>query len=117
MAKIKPIKLVNSGCGDELLVYLKIKNGKIVDGRFLGEGCAISKASADLFLGIAIGRRIDELAEIRDIFEEMIVGKIDKEQMKKIGDLKALKCVSRMPARAACAKLVWKSLDLKNANA
>ena len=107
IAGVKPVKLVNSGCGDELSVYLKVKGGKIVDGRWDGSGCAISLASADAFIEEVIGKTVDEARELSEEFSKMILGS-DSEKLEKT---KCLKCVSRMPARANCAKLAWKSLE------
>ena len=38
----------NPLCGDQLTVYLKMNGDKIEDISFVGQGCAISKASASL---------------------------------------------------------------------
>jgi nitrogen fixation NifU-like protein len=35
-------------CGDEITIYLKIKNNKILEATFTGNGCAISQASASM---------------------------------------------------------------------
>ena len=37
---------VNPSCGDDIILQLKVENGKIEDGSFVGDGCAISQASA-----------------------------------------------------------------------
>mgnify|MGYP000302666783 CR=1 FL=1 len=34
---------VNPSCGDDIFLKLKIKDGKITDGAFEGDGCAISR--------------------------------------------------------------------------
>ena len=39
---------VNPSCGDDIWLKLKVENDKIVDGAFVGDGCAISQASADM---------------------------------------------------------------------
>ena len=38
----------NPLCGDELGVHLVVENGKVVDLRFHGQGCAISQAAASI---------------------------------------------------------------------
>ena len=35
----------NASCGDIFDLYVKIEDGKIIDVKYLGEGCAISTAS------------------------------------------------------------------------
>lgn len=106
---VQPIGLVNSSCGDELKIYLKVADGVIVDGRFSGVGCAISQASADVFVATVKGMTIEQAREARDDFYKLVVGeKISAESIKKA---RCLSCVSRMPARVKCAKLAWESLE------
>ncbi len=38
----------NPLCGDKITIYLKIKKNKLEDISFMGDGCAISQASASL---------------------------------------------------------------------
>ena len=38
---------VNPSCGDHIWLKLKTDGDKITDGAFVGDGCAISQASAD----------------------------------------------------------------------
>ena len=39
---------VNPSCGDEIRLLLKTDGDTIVDGAFVGEGCAVSQASCDI---------------------------------------------------------------------
>lgn len=41
---------VNPSCGDDIVLKLKVEDGVITDGAFVGDGCAISQASADIML-------------------------------------------------------------------
>jgi len=52
----------NPSCGDEFTVQLFVdaRSGKIVDAKFFGSGCAISTASACLFIDAIIGKTIDD---------------------------------------------------------
>lgn len=84
---------VNITCGDKIRLTGKIKNKKLADVAFVGEGCAISKASSSLFTEKIKGM---ELAEIK---------KIDKEQV-----LKNLP-ISISPARHNCALLCYYALQ------
>lgn len=111
ISNVEPIKLKNASCGDELNVYLRVVDGKIVDGKYTGVGCAISMASADLFIDSIKNKTVEEARELSEIFGRMIIDETSKEEEKELGVAEAMKCVSRMPARANCAKLAWKSLD------
>jgi len=107
---VKPISLVNSSCGDELLIYLKVQDGKILDGRFSGVGCAISQASADLFIATVKGKTVLEAKKLFNQFKTMILG--GSGDFLGLFEAEAMKCVSRMPARVKCAELAWKSLEM-----
>ncbi len=107
---ITPIKLQNTNCGDELEIYLEIQNNIIIDGKFSGKGCAISQASADLFIAIIIGKTVAEAKQMKKDFSAMILDNSHK-NYEHLGVANALSIVSRMPARAKCAKLPWESLD------
>ena len=47
---------VNPNCGDDIFLKLKVENDVIEDGAFVGDGCAISQASADIMLGMILGK-------------------------------------------------------------
>lgn len=62
----------NPVCGDHIRVDLRVDtDGKIIDARFSGEGCAISQASADLLIESVIGKNIDEVKSLskQDVLE------------------------------------------------
>ena len=106
---VEAIRLVNASCGDELKIFLEVKNGKILDGRFLGKGCAIALASADLFIKSVKGKTLKEAREMGVEFKKMILGQ--EFELERMGVAKAMECVSRMPARVKCAELAWKSVE------
>ena len=37
----------NASCGDNIKLFLKVEDNKIIDAGFTGVGCAVSQASAD----------------------------------------------------------------------
>ena len=45
---------VNPSCGDDIFLKLKTDGDTITDGAFVGDGCAISQASADIMLGMIV---------------------------------------------------------------
>lgn len=113
-------ELKNASCGDKIFVQLKIEDGKIVDGKFSGIGCAISLASADLMIETIRGKTIKEAEELREKFRKMILSGEDlknEDSMEDLGVSLALGVVSRMPARAKCAELAWQIFDVKKEDA
>lgn len=101
---------VNPSCGDDIWLKLKLDGDKIVDGAFVGDGCAISQASADIMLGMIIGRTKDEALKMGDIFMRMIKGEATDEEIDRLEEASALKDISHMPARVKCAVLGWRTL-------
>ena len=70
---------VNPSCGDDIWLKLKLDGDKVVDGAFVGDGCAISQASADIMLGMVIGRTRAQALELADKFMRMIKGEATEE--------------------------------------
>ena len=64
---------VNPSCGDHITLKLKVNDeGIIEDGAFVGDGCAISQASADIMLDMVIGLEKDEAIRLSDMCFGMI---------------------------------------------
>ena len=91
---------VNPNCGDDIFLKLKLDGDEIVDGAFVGDGCAISQASADIMLGMIVGKKKEEALHLGELFLKMIKG-----------EASALKDISHMPARVKCAVLGWHTLE------
>ena len=88
-----------------------MENGIIEDGAFVGDGCAISQASADIMLGMIIGKSKDEALSLGNSFSKMIKGEATDEEIDELDEASALKDISHMPARVKCAVLGWHTLD------
>ena len=101
---------VNPSCGDDIFLKLKLDGDTIADGAFVGDGCAISQASADIMLGMVIGRRKEEALEMGEKFMRMIKGEASEEEIESLEEASALKDISHMPARVKCAVLGWRTL-------
>ena len=82
----------------------------ITDGAFVGDGCAISQASADIMLGMIVGRKKEEALHLGEIFRKMIQGEATAEEIDELEEAGALKDISHMPARVKCAVLGWRTL-------
>ena len=102
---------VNPNCGDDIWLKLKVENGIIEDGAFVGDGCAISQASADIMLGMIIGKSKEEALRLGKLFLRMIQGEADDEEIEQLEEASALKDIAHMPARVKCAVLGWHTLE------
>ena len=65
---------VNPSCGDDIFLKLKLDGDVIADGAFVGDGCAISQASADIMLGMIVGKKKEDALKMGEIFLKMIQG-------------------------------------------
>ncbi len=54
----------NPLCGDELGVHIRVKDGRIGELAFHGQGCAISQASASIASEELLGMELDEVAAL-----------------------------------------------------
>lgn len=101
---------VNPSCGDDIWLKLRTDGDTIVDGAFIGDGCAISQASADIMLGMVIGRKKDEALQLGQAFMRMIQGEASEEEIESLEEASALRDIAHMPARVKCAVLGWRTL-------
>jgi len=53
-------KAVNPLCGDEMVLRLRVEEGRIVDARFEGVGCAVSQAAGSVLTETWRGQRTEE---------------------------------------------------------
>lgn len=60
-------------CGDQLKIYLKIKNGIVTDAKFQTFGCGSAVASSSILTEMIIGKPIEEVRKItnKDIADEL----------------------------------------------
>ena len=102
---------VNPSCGDEISLGIKVENGVITDGSFVGDGCAVSQASADIMLELVIGRTVEEAKHLAGLFLKMIKSEATPEEIEELEEAGALEDISHMPARVKCAVLGWHTLE------
>ena len=64
----------NVSCGDEVTVYLKIENKKVIDFSFEGKGCAVSVAAMSMLSDEIIGMHVDDIQKITPDFVVDLLG-------------------------------------------
>ena len=100
----------NPTCGDQIKLFAKVEDGKVVDVKYEARGCAISTASASMMSELAMGRSIDEVRELTTSFSAMMRGEKPFEG-DGFDDLIALEGVKRYPLRIKCATMCWHALN------
>lgn len=84
----------NPVCGDRIRMTAILQDGRIADIAFIGEGCAISKASASLFTEHIKGKPLDKIKAMSN------------------QDVIALLGIDVTPARMKCALLAYTTLKV-----
>lgn len=103
---------VNPSCGDELTLQLRIEDGVIEEASFIGSGCAVSQASADMMADLITGETVKEAKRLVGLFLGMIKGEaLSEEDKEDLDEAAELESISRMPARVKCAELAWRTLE------
>jgi len=104
----------NPLCGDEIRIFIDVKDGLVSDVRFNGSGCSISQSSASMMTTAVKGKPVDQVRAIVKRFKQMMT--IDEDENSSIdesinlGDLEALQGVVKFPVRIKCATLGWNTL-------
>jgi nitrogen fixation NifU-like protein len=118
----------NPLCGDEIVVFLDVADGSVVDLRISGQGCSISQSSASMMSSAVKGKSVAEARALIRAFKGMMSIHeqrldADGEQAEaeesagpeeagvKLGDLEALQGVVKFPVRLKCATLSWNTLQ------
>lgn len=113
----------NPLCGDEVIVFVEITDGRVSDIRIAGQGCSISQSSASMMTSAVKGRTLEEVTELTKAFKAMMSiheaglegadptepPEVDPEIA--LGDLEALRGVVKFPVRIKCATLSWNTLS------
>ncbi len=95
----------NPLCGDRLTLYLRMADDVVEDVRFVGSGCAISKASASIMTTVLKGKTKKEATDLFEMFHQMTTtGELPGDDL---GKLAVLSGVYKYPARVKCAVLAW----------
>jgi nitrogen fixation protein NifU and related proteins len=102
---------LNPLCGDDIVLKVVVADGIVQDIRFLGQGCAISKASSSLMTVNVKGKPLAEAELMVEQFRSMIRGTLDTAVDPNIlGKLSLFQSVKNLPSRVKCAVLPWATL-------
>lgn len=109
----------NPLCGDEITMYLDVRDGVVEDVKISAQGCSISQSSASMLSMAVKGKPVEQVRDISKQFltmmhshESTVEGDDDEEPVDQrvLGDLAALQGVVKFPPRIKCATLAWFTL-------
>jgi nitrogen fixation NifU-like protein len=99
------IHMDSASCIDDLYIYLKMENDKIVDVAFDGIGCAISIASTSIMSEILKGLTKDEAFYIISQYKAMLHGEDFDEEV--LDEAIVFINTYRQASRIKCATIGW----------
>lgn len=101
----------NPVCGDHVIVYVNLDDGRVADCSFQGAGCAICNASASLMTESVRQQGASEVTALLERFHDLLTNPSDPDPLEaNVGKLAALAGVRRFPIRVKCATLPWHTL-------
>jgi len=98
----------NPLCGDQLSIFIVELDGRIEDISFIGDGCAISKASASIMTSTLKGLSVEEGQSLFEKFHTLVTTGNSAEGL---GKLEVLGGVHKYPSRVKCASLAWHTFN------
>ena len=100
----------NPVCGDEIAVYISVKDNIVSDVHFEGKGCSISIASASVMTEALIGKNLEEAKAALENFNQILRGEACAD-CDELSDTAAFQGVTKFPVRIKCALLPWKTIE------
>jgi nitrogen fixation NifU-like protein len=112
---------INTTCGDEVTLRVRIADGAVADLGWEGEGCSISQASTSVMSGLVVGKPVAEALALQEKFLELMQSRGEAELSEadedELQDAVAFEGVSKYPARVKCALLGWMAMKTAVAEA
>lgn len=102
-------KGANLSCGDEITLFIRMKDEKITSLSYDGHGCAISQASASVMADLLEGKTLKEARETLANFSKMLQGETFDENL--LGDAALFERLREYPMRVKCVSLAWKTAE------
>jgi len=109
--KTVEIHMANPTCGDEIRLQLELRDGTIVQAKFVGQGCSISQSAVSMLTHKLKGASREEALALAARFTELMHGEEGAAKDRSLGDLRALAGVSKFPVRIKCALLGFDALQ------
>jgi len=107
----REIRGSNVLCGDELVLYLRMDGGRVVDIGFQCSCCGLSMASCSVMTDIVKGKSAGEAEVLLHAFTGRLGGTLHSDCAALSREQQALlDAAQRFPARTRCVALPWTSL-------
>lgn len=102
---------VNPSCGDEVELFLRVRDATIEEATFDGVGCSICMASASMLTQALRGKTTEEAHHYYQAFKTWLTARDPQPSPVDLEDLEALGGVRNYPVRLKCALLAWETFS------
>ena len=99
----------NVSCIDNIDIYVKLDNNKIVDIRFDGEACVIAISSTSILSSLLIGKTIEEAKILLNNYYNMIEEKEYDSNL--LEEANVYDDIYKQPSRKTCATLFARGIS------
>lgn len=99
----KKIRMDSDSCIDDITIYIKIEDDKIIDACFEGVACTISTSSTDILCDLIIGKSLKDALYIVEQYKNMIYEKDFDDSV--LDELIVFINTHKQAARIKCATL------------
>ena len=99
----------NQSCIDNIDIYVKLDNDKIVDIRYEGEACVIAISSTSILSNLLIGKTIKEANIILSNYYNMIEEKEYNSEL--LEEANVYDDIYKQPSRKTCATLFARGIS------
>lgn len=99
----KKIRMDSDSCIDDITIYIKIEDDKIIDACFEGVACTISTSSTDILCDLIIGKTLKDALYIVEQYKNMIYEKDFDDSV--LDELIVFINTHKQAARIKCATL------------
>lgn len=106
----------NPLCGDQLIVFLIVDKDEVIsDITFIGQGCAISVASASIMTECLKDKTVSQAKSLFEAVHNMCTGEtevaLDEDLTENFERLAVLSGIRNFPTRVKCATLAWHTMQ------
>ena len=105
----KMVHMHSANCIDDINVYLKVENDKVIDACFTGVACTISTASTDIMCDLMIDKSEHDALYIIEQYLNMIYEKEFDADV--LDDAIVFANTSKQAARIKCATIGWTAAE------
>ena len=99
----------NQSCIDNIDIYVKLVDDKIVDIKYEGEACVIAISSTSILSNLLIGKTLSEVNEILENYYNMIEEKEYNSEL--LEEANVYDDIYKQPSRKTCATLFARGIS------